>query len=355
MRRIFLLVLYGLFLTGSVRADIIASKIYVEKNPIPNMEEKYVPLKLVKTIGPEITSEVFLYKPQTLTVDQEGNLYVFDRGQHRIIQFDKNQEFVRFIGRDGQGPGEFVKAPGAGVFINAGIDNKLYCYDTAGFKIMVFDTKGNYITEYRTSGVQFHAPIVNGKGQLYFFSGNDNVIEAKSQNGETLFNVPVDAKEVYSFLFHKQYVHQNNFDGFLNSSFLVSGNLLLYFSNSCTMLVVSGKNNMKKYRILPKDLLADYKRRLKTLIEKEKFNLTPFSSIIPDGDVEGIYYLPYVINTSTNRSVLYKMNLEGELQKTYFIEYEKDSGALWVMAKKNNMFFAKKFGDEVIRIFKEEE
>ncbi len=355
MKRIFVFLTCALLLCGVVSAEIIASKIYVDPNPTPNMTETYVPLKLVKTIGPEISPDVFIYRPLSLTLDKEGNLYVFDRAQHRIVQLDKDLKFVRFIGRDGQGPGEFVKAPGAAVFINVGLDNKLYCNDTAAFKTLVFDTNGKYITDYRNPGVIYCKPTVDKNGQLYFFSGNDHEMEAKNQDGKSILKIPVNPKGFYSTLFYRQTLRRNSFDSFFYSSFVDPGNLLLCFSNSSTMLNVSGKKIVQKYRILPKDLLLDYKEQAKKVAEAKLGKLALFSRIIPDGDVSGIYYLPSIVNYSTNRSVLYQMNLEGELQNAYYFDYGKNPSMLWFLAKKNDCFYARKAGDEVIQVYKEEE
>lgn len=42
-----------------------------------------------------------------LAFDGDGNLYVLDRGNHRVVVFDRSGAFVREFGRRGQGPGEF--------------------------------------------------------------------------------------------------------------------------------------------------------------------------------------------------------------------------------------------------------
>jgi hypothetical protein len=44
----------------------------------------------------------------TMSVDREGNLYVADMGNRRVQMFDKTGAFVRQIGRQGQGPGEYA-------------------------------------------------------------------------------------------------------------------------------------------------------------------------------------------------------------------------------------------------------
>jgi hypothetical protein len=355
MRRIVLMLLGGLLVTGVAFPDIIASKIYVEKNPKPNMTEKYVPLKLVKTIGPEITSDVLLYKPIDLTLDNEGNLYVFDRLQHRIIKLDQSLKFVRYIGRDGKGPGEFTKNRFSPVFINVGLDNKLYCSDGAAFKILVFDLKGNYITDYRINRAMIHKPVVDKNGRLYLFSGDDQTLLAKDQLGETIFELPIRAKDIYSTLFVRQNVFQNYFDLFLSSSFLETGDLLLYFSSSSKVFNVIGDKISRNYRVLPKDRLNEYKQSVQKLGTKSKVVLPLFARIVPDGDNKGLYYLAGARSKEHNRSLLYQLSLDGKLQKTYYVERHGESGAIWFMAKKNNMFYAKRSGDEVVEIYKEEE
>lgn len=60
------------------------------------------------TLGQEQgENHLMFYKLRDLTVDSDLNLYVLDAGNHRIIKFKKNGEFVWQTGRKGQGPGEF--------------------------------------------------------------------------------------------------------------------------------------------------------------------------------------------------------------------------------------------------------
>jgi len=42
-----------------------------------------------------------------IAVDSELNLYILDRGNHRILKFDREGNFLWQTGRKGQGPGEF--------------------------------------------------------------------------------------------------------------------------------------------------------------------------------------------------------------------------------------------------------
>jgi hypothetical protein len=43
-----------------------------------------------------------------LSVDRDGNLYIADFGNRRVQMFDKSGAFVRQVGRQGQGPGEYA-------------------------------------------------------------------------------------------------------------------------------------------------------------------------------------------------------------------------------------------------------
>jgi len=51
-------------------------------------------------------------KGASLTVDDQGTIYVVDAGNVRIQKYDKTGKYVQSIGRKGQGPGEF-QFPGA--------------------------------------------------------------------------------------------------------------------------------------------------------------------------------------------------------------------------------------------------
>ena len=341
-------------LSNLIAAQIIPSKTYLIKNPKPNMKERYTPLKLVKIIGPEIGPNVFLYDPRSLTFDRRGNLYIFDRAYGKIVKLDNNLKFVRFIGNEGHGPGEFPQGRSE-VFIHVGPNQKLYANDTMAKKLTVFDLEGRYLADYPLLGNLLQKPTVDKNGNIYFFSGNDRALKAVNQNGETIWRVPLNSKEVYSFLFQKQYLHQKKLSRFFIHSYLQPDHVLLYFANSSTMLNVKNNKIARKYRILPEELLQDYRTSIEKISKKNKyFCFQLFSSIVPDQDNEGIYYLPFVSNETMNRSLLYKMNLKGELLETLYVDYKKNPTYTWFEAKKDGLYYANITGKQAIGIFKEE-
>jgi hypothetical protein len=53
----------------------------------------------------------FQIGPASVTTDPAGNIYILDRGNHRIVIFDDAGNHLRTLGRQGGGPGEFQMYP----------------------------------------------------------------------------------------------------------------------------------------------------------------------------------------------------------------------------------------------------
>ena len=44
--------------------------------------------------------------PSDIVIDEQGNIYILDSGNHRIQKFDPEGNYLASFGRKGQGPGE---------------------------------------------------------------------------------------------------------------------------------------------------------------------------------------------------------------------------------------------------------
>ncbi len=84
----------------------------VVKNPSEPLYGEFVfDLKEDLRLGGDPEKEASYFpKGAMLSVDGAGNLYVTDWGNRRVQMFDKGGAFVRPIGRQGQGPGEYLSA-----------------------------------------------------------------------------------------------------------------------------------------------------------------------------------------------------------------------------------------------------
>src|SRR4030042_6132090 len=82
----------------------------VVQNPAePLYGEFSFELKEELTIGGDPNNEAYYFpKGAKLSVDEEGNLYVCDLGNKRVQMYDRSGKYVRTIGRQGQGPGEYM-------------------------------------------------------------------------------------------------------------------------------------------------------------------------------------------------------------------------------------------------------
>ncbi|MGQ0704123.1 MAG: 6-bladed beta-propeller [Gemmatimonadales bacterium] len=86
-----------------------------------------------------------LINPQSVAVDEAGRIYVADQRPAVIKVFDAEGRFVRTIGRDGEGPGEFRVA-----YIAAGFGS-LVVHDPRLARTSAFDTAGAYLRSWRSA------------------------------------------------------------------------------------------------------------------------------------------------------------------------------------------------------------
>jgi hypothetical protein len=79
-----------------------------------------------------------------LTVDDEGNVYAYDADFEELRKYDSAGRFVRRIGREGGGPGEFRFVSG----LAALPDGRLVAVDPGNNRLNVYDKDGNALTHW---------------------------------------------------------------------------------------------------------------------------------------------------------------------------------------------------------------
>jgi DNA-binding beta-propeller fold protein YncE len=89
-----------------------------------------------------------------MALDKNGNFYLTDTGNDRVIKFDKNFKYVSQFGQEGKEPGQFDHPHGIG------IDSKgnIYINTLNEPRIQKFTNDGKFIKEWGTNGT--------GPGQL---------------------------------------------------------------------------------------------------------------------------------------------------------------------------------------------
>ncbi len=99
-----------------------------------------------------------LWAPADSAADAEGNLWIADTAHNRVLEFDSEGEFVRQVGTEGSGAGEFLEPYG----IASDSEGNVYVVDTGNHRVQKFDSKGKYLASFGEAGTedgQFELPI----------------------------------------------------------------------------------------------------------------------------------------------------------------------------------------------------
>lgn len=99
------------------------------------------------SIGKSEPENYLFYRIRDVAVDRDGNIYVADMSNYRVQVFDRNGEYLRTIGRSGEGPGEFER-PTKIRIDNA--DDRIFVED-ASRVLEIFDMAGKPAGAFRTS------------------------------------------------------------------------------------------------------------------------------------------------------------------------------------------------------------
>jgi len=79
----------------------------------------------------------------SVVADREGNLYIADVLRDEVLVFSQNGDFLRTIGRQGQGPGEFRNPQSLAL-----LGDTLAVSDRGNLRIGLFDTQGLWIGQW---------------------------------------------------------------------------------------------------------------------------------------------------------------------------------------------------------------
>jgi hypothetical protein len=134
--------------------------------------------------------------PIDATFDKYNNIYIADGYSANIKKFDSKYQYVKTIGKRGQGPGEMSAC--ASVFISG---DTLSAYDPMTFRLIKYDLNGNFISTVNVgcylqfikvcdkNYVALEQIIDKQKNQMQF---NLNIYSANWKKIKTLFNSHLD-------------------------------------------------------------------------------------------------------------------------------------------------------------------
>jgi DNA-binding beta-propeller fold protein YncE len=120
-----------------------------------------IPIQL--SLEKEISGRVMGYDllhPAGVAVDAQGNLYISDSDNHRLIQFDRQFNPVREFGGYGSDAGRFISPED--IVVDRGLN--VYVLDTGNRRIVQLDARLNYVEE--ISPQDDSAEIISNRGKL---------------------------------------------------------------------------------------------------------------------------------------------------------------------------------------------
>ena len=133
-------------------------------------------------------------RPTDVAWDSAGNVYVADGyGNSRVAKYDPNGKWIKNWGSTGTGEGQFRVVHG----IQIDAANNVYVADRDNRRIQVFDTEGNFKTQFRNVGSPWAICITPGPNQVLYVS-NSNPPNNLDYDGEIL-KMTLDGRIVGKF------------------------------------------------------------------------------------------------------------------------------------------------------------
>ncbi|MFC1564932.1 NHL repeat-containing protein [candidate division KSB1 bacterium] len=135
-------------------------------------DEPKIRLEFVQKIGVlEGDDENYqLYRPYDVEVDENGNIYIMDMGNHRVQIYSPDGKFLSTFGRRGKGPGEFTNAFG----IHIGKNGNIYVADMS-VGVHIFDSDQKYIKTLKEGVSSFWARAIS-TGEIVLDKAQDKIV-----------------------------------------------------------------------------------------------------------------------------------------------------------------------------------
>jgi len=216
--------------------------------------------------GLDVPREQMFGNPVDLKIAQDGKIYILDSKDSDIKVFQKDGTFIRRLGREGSGPGEFKRPWTLHV-----LGDYLYVSDTGNGRFQVLTKGGTYQKSVRL-------PVEFGQGMAFDNRANiylntrgfrsSKIISAYDQQGNLIRefgDLEGRAIQFYDLTLIKKQIKNNEIpDNFKNEVLLIADNSGNLFA------IHSAINKLKKYSAQG-DLLAQ--TEIKSEVYKDIYKL----------------------------------------------------------------------------------
>lgn len=192
-------------LTGAIilipQTVLNSDKATSKKTEKPIVRKTYIPELLVDCRKGEIDPNYSFYEPLGILSDSNGNIFVLDCRNSRIIKYDKNLKHLKSIGKQGRGPGEFFITKGTGRS-NLAIDddNNVYLIDNKNFRVNIYSDDLQFLRSFQTLTHEYFSIAVDSNKDIYL-SKNPSTSDKLGD----LFTIHKYSKSKESYMFTKSF------------------------------------------------------------------------------------------------------------------------------------------------------
>ena len=129
-----------------------------------------------------------LRSPGDIAIDAQGNLWIANKGSHRIEKFDAAGNFIDTYGTQGAGDGQFNRP--ASVAVDS--EGNVLIADSNNHRIQKLNSEGKYLSKFGTSGSgngQFNKPeevVVDAAGNIWVADVLNGRVQKFNSKGEFL-------------------------------------------------------------------------------------------------------------------------------------------------------------------------
>lgn len=136
--------LLGLFFSCNQNAEMARAKPSRPNLDVQVAKKQQIRIEKVSEIYIKENEENYIGTIQKIRID-ENKIYLMDKSRKQVLIFSMVGEFIRALGRSGEGPGEFRY-----LYTMDVKDNLVACFDQGNLRITLFDTSGVFIRSFGT-------------------------------------------------------------------------------------------------------------------------------------------------------------------------------------------------------------
>lgn len=132
------------------------------------LEEREARIELVEdlVIGANDDPRLRFYNAREAVSDASGRIFVMDGGNHRIQVFGPDGSFLMTLGREGQGPGEYVRLANIAI-----ADNHVVTRGAGNRRFTVWSTDGELLGEFPEGPGSNRQPVGLDDGTIVMLAG----------------------------------------------------------------------------------------------------------------------------------------------------------------------------------------